>query len=266
MARQRKKSGPITKLEADHPLFGVVEQAYKVFACAQPSSALACCEFCLPPDKERILLGSNPREIPYELLRDWYFAGVAPDVPKDLWCFLFPRILEILASGNDLTGLLGLEQTFSPRFQVGDQARWSVLEWSVIDDFRQKYLDNFDPVSSFDESFEDALIMFVLAGWDDQVLFDQVWEWETSHLVTHLEKHWCIIRHDGTINRSPWISSSWPDEERARAFFLSSRMYDRLVAYGVDAETPEVLANHSLVLADAIYWELGCVEGLKTEF
>ncbi|MCG3269575.1 hypothetical protein [Yoonia sp. I 8.24] len=189
---------------------------------------------------------------------------MAPDVPQSLWRFLFPRILEVLAAGEDLAGMSGIEVTFSCRFQVGDRSRWSEKEWSVIEEFRLELLNNITLEDGFNGSFEDAMLLFVLAGWEEQVLFDQLWQWDTEKLVQHMNQYWSIIRHDGTIKRSPWISTFWPDKELARSFFLSSRMYDRLVAYGTAEDTPAPLAQQALEVADMIYWELGCVEGIQT--
>ena len=238
MSKRIKTTGPKAKIATDHPLFDVIEKAYQVFACAPPVSAhVFCCEFCFPPDQERALLNGNQRDIPYHLLRDWYFAGVVPDVPK----------------------------SFSSRFSVGDRSHWSDKEWAVIEEFRVEFLDNLPKPDGLETSFEDAMVMFVLAGWDAQVLFDQFWQRDTETIVLLLRLHWSMRQHDGTIKRRPWISSWWPDEKLARSFFLSSRLYDRLVSYGTDTNTPEPLAKKSLGVADSIYQELGGVEGIKAD-
>ncbi len=265
MSKRAKTKPQRAKIGQDHPLYDVIEKAYAIFKCAPPTSAhVTCCEFCLPPEKERALLCDNQRDIPFDCLHDWYFAGIIPDVPQPLWRFLFPRILETLAAGEDLAGLSGIEVTFSSRFQVGDRSRWSEKEWAVIEEFRLELLNNITSKNGFDGTFEDAMIMFVLAGWDEQVLFDQIWQWDTEKLVLHLNQHWSIIQIDGTIKRRPWISTFWPDDALARSFFLSSRMYDRLLAYGAAENTPQPLAQQALELADMIYWEFGCVEGIQT--
>jgi len=63
-------------------------------------------------------------DIPLNYINDWFFAAADIPLNKDKWRFVLPRILEVLASGEEPSSSIGIEVSLS-RFATGDKKNWS---------------------------------------------------------------------------------------------------------------------------------------------
>ena len=125
LARARPSSPSIkAKIASDHPLFGVIEQAYQVFNYPKPTSTEACRNWCMAPRIEANFFNPPIRQLPLEYVRDWFHAAYDSNagVAKATWAYLLPRLLEILAAGEDVSPI-GLEVSLS-RFCTGNTSNW----------------------------------------------------------------------------------------------------------------------------------------------
>jgi hypothetical protein len=194
------------------------------------------------------------RDLPLHYLQDWFFAAWTEwPVPKPIWAYLLPRVLEVLASGQDPANV-GLEVSLN-RFPTGDPTQWSAGEWSVLDRFQRTWLARVFETS--ENPVDDALCMFGIAGWDLDTLFAQVLDHSDAALVQRFWKDWCRGRP------SIWLTAFWEGggNERAFAFYTSDALYQRISAFALDPRTCPDLAEKAMrvaqVIEDARAWDAG---------
>jgi hypothetical protein len=139
----RMKSDPSqpvqATLPANHPLFDLVEEAYRVFDYPKPSSTGVCEGCCMDREIEADFFNPSIRRLPLHYIRDWYSGAYDPNgVPKETWAYLLPRLLEVLASGENVSDM-GLEVSLD-RFGTGNPENWSKTEWRILDNFQKIFL------------------------------------------------------------------------------------------------------------------------------
>jgi hypothetical protein len=236
-------------IPADHPFFGLIEEAYRVFAYTKPSSIGVCERCCMDHEIEADFFNPSIRELPLNYVRDWYFGAYDPKgVPKDTWGYLLPRILEILASGEDASHT-GLAVSLN-RFGTGNPENWSKTEWRVLDSFQKMFLRE---IIGHDRDFlDDTICMFALAGWSLQSLLDQVASVPSPILALRLWNDWCSGAGQG--NNRIWITAFWesPDNTTAFNFYTSRSLYDKMEALALDDETENQLAAKASAVASVI--------------
>jgi hypothetical protein len=227
-------------------LHDLIHEAYEVFDYPKPRETGVCQGCCMDPEIEANFLTPPIWDLPLAWVRDWFFAACDPaSLPRSVWGYLLPRVLEILAAGEDVASV-GLEVSLS-RFPTGRRERWSAQEWSLLDRFQRQYLEHYAQHGT--EFLDTALCMFGNAGWPLASLIEQILAWPDERIVERLWRDWCQAP-PGQI----WLTAFWESggNEQAFAFYTSRVLYDRMAAFGLADATPRELADKALAVADVI--------------
>lgn len=241
-------SNPNAKLMQGHPFFDLIEEAYRVFKCPAPKSTEVCIECCMDPYIEKHFFDPPIRELPLYYVQDWYDAAYQPPgVAKSTWAYLLPRILEILACGEDASRA-AIEVSLN-RFQTGNPARWTEKQWSVLDRFQRQFLS---AGNREDAELDDMLCMFRLAGWQLTDLLSQVDAMPPEWLARQLWHGWCAHRVPG--REDVWVTAFWEgsDPTTVYDYYTSSSLYDRMVALALNETTDPEVAEKATCVADVI--------------
>lgn len=191
----------------------------------------------------------NPpiRQLPLEYVRDWFDAAYdsSAGVAKSTWAYLLPRLLEILAAGEDVSPI-GLEVSLS-RFGTGNPSNWSVKEWAVLDRFQQMYLE--ECIEGKGGALDDVLCMFRLAGWPLEDLLMQVVASAGEELAARLWTDWIAYCAPG--RESIWQTSFWESVDSAKmlAFYTSDELYDKMAALALSDDTDRDVAAKATAVA-----------------
>lgn len=240
-----RKPMPVeAKVAPESPFFDLIEEAYRVFTYPEPRSIGVCELCCMDATIEQDFFNPPVRELPLAYIRDWYAAAYEPEgIAKETWAYLLPRILEILAAGEEPSDN-GIEVSLN-RFDTGNPQSWSAAEWCILDSFQRGFLAH--SLDHRDDFFDDVLCMFGLAGWSLADLLAQVTEFPDESLVKRLWQDWCRCIPG---RESVWTTSFWEGPDRARVFkfYTSRELYERIeaIALGDNAE-PELAAKASAV-------------------
>lgn len=234
------------KIGADHPLFDLIEQVYRVFAYPKPHSTGVCEHCCMDPQIEADFFNPPIRELPLAYVRDWYFAACERrGASKATWGWLLPRILEILAAGDDVA-TVGLEVSLA-RFDTGNPGNWSGEEWHVLDSFQRQYLAL--QIEDGRDNLDDVLCMFRLGGWPMEDLLEQVAAFPDHVLARRFWRDWC--EHHVPGREAVWITAFWeaPDNTTAFDFYTSPSIHARMEGLALADETyPELATQASAVV------------------
>ena len=234
------------KVAKGHPFFEIIEEAYRVFKYPTPASIEVCQKCCMDAKIEADFFNPPIHELPLEYVRDWYFAAYDPatGVAKATWAYLLPRLLEILASGEDVADV-GFEVSLS-RFDTGNPKNWSQAEWSVLDRFRRKLLQH--RIEDTKDLLDDVICMFRLAGWPLNDLTAQVEAASSEVLALRLWNDWCSWQAPG--RESIWVTAFWnsPDNSNILVFYTSDGLYEKMASLALNDDTePELAAKASAV-------------------
>jgi hypothetical protein len=252
MVSSRMTSRPSAQAEAKlppgHPFFDLIDEAYRVFAYPRPSSTEVCA-CCM--DAKILADFFNPpiRDLPLGYVREWYFGAYEPSgVAKGTWGYLLPRLLEILAAGEDVSPM-GIEVSLN-RFETGNPAHWSKAEWGILDRFQRLFLQAY--VEQGKDCLDDAICMFRLAGWPLADLLDQVASIPDDKLALRLWSDWC--RHGPSGYPNIWITAFWENSDNSAVFeFYTSRaMYERMEALALADDVDPALAVMAAAVAELI--------------
>lgn len=233
-------------VSAGHPFFDIIEEAYRVFDYPKPSSTEVCQHCCMDAKIEAAFFDPPIRQLPLEYVRDWYFAAYNPEtgVAKATWAYLLPRLLEILATDEDLADV-GLEVSLE-RFETGNSKNWSIKEWAVLDRFQRMFLQH--RIENTKGFLDDVLCMFKLGGWVLDDLMDQVEAAPSEKLAVRLWNDWYSGR--APRRESIWVTAFWDsaDSTKILDFYMSDGLYEKMEALALDDDTdPELAAKASAV-------------------
>lgn len=243
---RRRQAAPGAKSPPSHPFFDVVQDAYRVFACPKPTRTGVCENCCMSPEIEADFFRPAIEDLPLRYLQDWFFAACDPDtgVGQPVWTWLLPRILEVLAVGEEPSAV-ALELSLG-RYETGVRDRWTPERWRVLDRFQRLWLQR--AILPSDRVFlDDALCMFARGGWPLEDLLAQVAAAPDDALALRFWNDWCDVPPG---RESVWITPFWDEPQRSRVFgFYTSedmrRRMERLVL-AEDAE-PALAAKASMV-------------------
>jgi len=247
----RKQQKPLkAKIPTDHPFFDIISEAYRVFARYKPKSLEVCEGCCMDADIEADFFNPQIDELPLHYLQDWYFAAYDPKgVAKSTWGYLLPRILEILALGEDVSNV-ALEISLN-RFETGNRDNWTSEEWQILDEFQRHFLLR-EIESTTVNYLDDTICMFRLAGWPLEDLLDQVVSNSDVILAQRFWNDWC----NGVVpgRESIWITAFWdsPDKTTVFDFYTSTALYTRMVNLGFADDTEPEISTKALAVASVI--------------
>ncbi len=251
----RKTLKPVkAKLADDHPFFGIIEDAYRVFAYRKPTELEVCKGCCMEPEIEADFFTPDIRELPLHYVQDWFFAAYdPPGVSKAIWGYLLPRVLEVLAADEEAASV-GKEVVLK-RFPTGVADHWSAAEWDVLDRFQRAYLarelqrGRGERVQGY---LDDTLCMFGIAGWPLDDLLAQVAAAPNEVLARRFWQDWCA--HCVPGRESIWIDAFWEGGGNSQvfAFYTSRALCDRIEALALADGTPEDLVRQASAVADVI--------------
>ena len=243
MVRRHQK--PLkAKVTPDHPFFELIEEAYRVFDTPKPTQTGVCVGCCMYPEIEADFLNPPIRDLPLHYLQDWYSAAYDPEgVPRHVWVYLLPRILEVLAMDEE-AATVGLEVSLK-RFPTGKRENWTAEEWDVLDRFQRAYLDR--ELGRDKDYLDDAVCMFGIAGWPLDDLFAQIAACPTDVLVRRFHHDWCTGRP------SIWVTAFWEDAEaKVLSLYASDALHGRFLDLALDETTAQDLAEKALAVAQVI--------------
>jgi hypothetical protein len=237
------------KVAADNPLFDLVVEAYHVFDYPKPTSTEVCVRCCMEPEIEDDFFNPPIRELPLRYVQDWFEAACDPSgIAKETWAYFLPRILEILAAGED-PAPVGIQVSLS-RYETGNRANWSNKEWDVLHCFQREFLRL--KVAAGSDTLDDVLCMFRLAGWPLTDLLNQVASMPTPLLAERLWSDWCAGCVPG--REDVRITSFWesPDNSNVFEFYTSVAMRERFTSLALSDGADRELAERAFAVAAII--------------
>lgn len=236
--RQDKEIDPGAKVRPGHPFYDLIKEAYRVFAGPTPQDVDVCTECCMPKAIAADFFRPHIAVLPHAYLTEWFGAACPTEgVRQDIWSYLLPRTLEVLAAGEE-PNYVGVEISLS-RFDTGNPARWSHEQWNLLDRFQRQFLHT---VTSRYHSLDDTLCLFSLGGWQLSDLLAQVLAMPDEEIVGRLWRDWC----DGyDANGTIWTSAFWKKDDEARVsdFYKSDALRDRIEAIALSDSVQTALAK-----------------------
>jgi len=95
------------KLPADHPLYALIQSAYEVFRSDKPQDTDVC-PCCTDPRIMADFFRPAIEGLPFSYLRDWYSGAYNHPMDHQIWRYVLPRVLEVVAYSEDPSSL-GIE-------------------------------------------------------------------------------------------------------------------------------------------------------------
>lgn len=236
------------KVLPTNPYWGLIQEAYGVFRVPTPKDLEVCNFCCMPDDIQNEMKKYVSQNIPFHLMEEWYSAATNYPVSQNLWSYILPRSLEILATGNMPTHSLEIVLN---RFPTGDRERWSKAQWQVLSAFQKMFIqtENISKESLICHHYlDDKICMFANAGWNVDQLFEQVYNLPIQMLVEKLYCDWI----DDTKYPQIWVTSFWDDVEKIEFKWTAKVLHDRLLDYGMSPTSPKDLVDKALDLVDVI--------------
>lgn len=240
--------GKICRILPENPYWNLIQEAYRVFRVPIPQDLEVCNLCCMLDEQQDRMKQYESQNIPLHLIEEWYSAATNYPVSKNLWSYILPRALEILAVGENPTHSL---EIVLDRYPTGERKRWTEEQWQVLDTFQKKFIESdmraCAPSTCFD-NLDDKLCMFARSGWNVDDLFDQIYNLPMPLLVETLYNDWTGIGDDPQI----WISTFWEDPDKIELKWTAKILYDRLFNYGIAADSPKYLSDQALELVNVI--------------
>ena len=235
---------PEARILPGHPFFDLIEEAYRVFAGPKPTDTGVCKNCCMDRKIEKDFFNPPIRGLPLSYLRDWYNGAWDPgEMPRETWSYLLPRILECLATGEEVARI-GLEVTLD-RYKTGQAGEWSAKQWSVLDRFQRQFLRR--NADEDGDALDTVLCMFALGGWPVDALIDQVSAYPDAVLAGKLCADWA-----GSGLPYIRVTPFWKDSAEILDFYTSASLRDRMEALALDDATDPRLASKASAVVDII--------------
>jgi hypothetical protein len=236
------------KLTPGHPFFELIDKAFRIFAGRKPKSTEVCQQCCMDPEIEADFFNPPIRQLPLAYVRDWYSAAYEPPIAKETWGYLLPRVLEILAAGEEVASV-GCEVSLN-RFETGNPDHWSFAEWRILDRFQRHFLRS--KLVPSDDHLDDFICMFGTAGWDVEELVRQVESAPDQVLADRFWNDWCKGVVPG--RESIWVTSFWEGGKQSVAyeFYTGDGLLQRMQNLALGGKGDQLIAKKALAVASAI--------------
>ena len=135
------------KISPENPYWDLIQEAYSVFRVPIPQDLEVCNMCCMPDEQQDVMKQYVSQNIPLHLVREWYSAATNYPVSQNLWLYILPRTLEILAIGENPTHSLEIALS---RYPAGERKNWNEAQWQVLDTFQKKFIQT--DMSSYSSS------------------------------------------------------------------------------------------------------------------
>lgn len=226
------KSPNLARVGDDHPMAALITEAYALFSRPAPQGLEVCTSCCLCPTTERAMLASTSRDLTRAQIWEWYNAALhhVGHVSKPVWCFLLPRILEILAANDDAHNGLGPAGTFT-RFPMADRQHWNAAEWDLLDRYRWALLDlSMTPGALSCDSVLGYIEGFVAGGYE----LGPMVAWLAAQPPAAL-----VDRLYGDLRLDPQCYDRYGVAEQTRAALSRDAVLDPLLAFALSVPDPQ---------------------------
>lgn len=170
-------------------LAAAVAEAWDVLALPPPPSTGVCKGCCMDPDIEAAFLGFEARDLPLSHVRDWYFAAYADDLGHAQMGWLLPRVLELLAAGEE-PSFFGLETTLARLPQAGFPGDWPEPAVRAVRRFAHAWLATV--VEERRPDLDETLCMIGAAGLDIGPFLHQLDALEDGALIALDNRYACV--------------------------------------------------------------------------
>lgn len=233
---------PTAKLQAGDPFYDLVEEAYEAFETPAPADIGTCGPCCMDQEVYDKFFTPSIRELPFHYLEDWFFSAPCIQFPKDIWIYLLPRILEVMAAG-ETPNANGIELSLN-RFPTGDPKHWTSRQWQILESFRGKFLYEFGALrAEHFHKLDDIICTFAIASWNLDSLFAQVEAWSDEILIDSLWTDWCAYPNPSLSLAAFWES---PLREAAWEWYTSPKLVKRVEA--AERQLPASLASKAAAI------------------
>ncbi|MEX0285992.1 MAG: hypothetical protein AB3N23_15400 [Paracoccaceae bacterium] len=209
-------------ITGDHPMSGVIDTAYRVFAGPPPES-LYICTCCGLSAEQQVKLRSRPvRDYTRADLDAWFSSAAADPYPVAAWTHVLPRLLEALVFG----AVHPLEPTqFLSRAPVAN-TYWNASQQQVLDQILHWYLTVSDWPDGI--TLDDVVVLFERGGWDLDDLLAQVLALPEARFLSVLTDRWL---HPEAMRRAPRHSMTTFYQSKD----LRARLFDIIQAHPAES-------------------------------
>jgi len=212
----------------------ICARAYDVFDVPVPDTAGVCTACCMSPEDERAIRATPVREVPLRLVQEWLYAAYAPDIGRPHLVWIFPRIMELLAQGQDVSWI-GNQVAFARCEQGGSMRDWPKARRDVFGEFAAAYVDaRLDwPGPGLDEMF----CILGASGMDPAPIIARLDAVPLPRLARAMLADWNGVfpdlGSDAFWKKGPFLDA-------VRDWFCDGRLGDRLMQYGMDCPDDEI--------------------------
>ena len=206
-------------------LNGAVARAWQVLDLPVPATTGVCVNCCLDPQIEADFLNHSARDLPAAYVRDWYFAAYSPDLRFAQMGWLLPRVMQMLAEGEEVTNL-GLEVVLARLPLAGFPDAWPRDAVQAVRDFAHAYLVT-ACAEEGTEPLDEVLCMIGESGLPIGDFLADLDRLADDTLADMLHRSW-VVDWGGKIPLSPFWST---DTSRAAVWgwYTSPELYKRMM-------------------------------------
>lgn len=206
----------------------VIADAWRVFDLPKPATTGVCVNCCMDPGIEADFLNHPARDLPLSYIRDWFFAAFTDDLGFAQMGWLLPRILELLAAGEEVV-YTGNEVALARLPRTGFPENWPAPAVAIVNRFARGFLSL--RIAEQSRDLDMWLCMFGEGGVEMPPLLALLDELDDAALADLLhanwfEGSWSGIPFDAFWSREPARSQVW-------AWYTSAELDDRMARAGL---------------------------------
>lgn len=216
-----------------------------MFKRPTPLTTGVCRHCCMDPKIEADFLKRQPRELPADYIREWYFAAFAGDIGRAHIAWILPRVMEMLADG-EVVATVGHQVVFQRLPLTGFPADWPEAEVAAVQSFAQAFFAALlaDAVPNADPYIDSWLCMFGQGGVDIGPLLDLMEALPDDALAERLNRSWRFGHRGGITLDEFWDDG--PAKRQAWAWYTSKSLMQRMERAAM-AGNEKALKVHSVI-------------------